>query len=200
LIKEENEMTWIEKQIGEFVIRKKWWILLIAIIIVLLTASGTQFLTFNNDTRVFFSVKNPQLQALEELENTYNKISSVFFASVSGFEYSFAELAGTRLNVDLICQWVYDSRVSNATSPYEDDVMLGLRLGFNDLADSQLLAGLIQDLNNLTRIISVEASRRIGLSWRESIEAWLFLSTPVYDQFYSFRNDDFFLAELVYYF
>ena len=38
-----------------------------------------RYLTFNNDLRAFFSEENPQLQALEALENTYNKIDNVYF-------------------------------------------------------------------------------------------------------------------------
>ncbi len=38
-----------------------------------------QFLSFNNDTRVFFSDQNPQLKALEALENTYTKTTGVIF-------------------------------------------------------------------------------------------------------------------------
>ena len=38
-----------------------------------------RFLTFNKDLRVFFSEENPQLNALEAFENTYNNIDNVFF-------------------------------------------------------------------------------------------------------------------------
>ena len=111
-------MTWIENHIGEFVIRKKWWILIIAIIIVLITASGTQFLTFNNDTRVFFSDNNPQLQALEELENTYNKISSVFIvlAPGDGDVFTGEALAAVEQLTEKSWQIPYSIRVNSITN------------------------------------------------------------------------------------
>ncbi len=52
------------------VVRRRWWIIIGAILVSLLFASGARFLTLNNDTRVFFSEENPQLRALEALENT----------------------------------------------------------------------------------------------------------------------------------
>jgi len=111
-------MTWIENQIGDYVIRKKWWILFIAIIIVLITASGSQFLRFNNDTRVFFSEKNPQLKALEELENTYNKISSVFFAIEPGDGDVFTgeTLAAVERLTENSWQIPYSTRVNSITN------------------------------------------------------------------------------------
>ena len=45
----------------------------------MVTGSGLQFLTFNSDLRVFFSKENPQLQALEDLENTYTKSDNIVF-------------------------------------------------------------------------------------------------------------------------
>ena len=38
-----------------------------------------RFLTLNPDNRVFFSEDNPQLMALEALENTYTKSNTVLF-------------------------------------------------------------------------------------------------------------------------
>lgn len=72
-------MGWLENNFGKWVIKKRWWIIFTTILIVFAAASGTRFLTINNDTRVFFSKENPQLQALEALENTYSKSQSIFF-------------------------------------------------------------------------------------------------------------------------
>ncbi len=59
-------MTWVETVFGKWVVKYKWWIIMATIACVLISASGVRLLTFNNDMRVFFSKKNPQLQALEE--------------------------------------------------------------------------------------------------------------------------------------
>jgi predicted RND superfamily exporter protein len=72
-------MTALGATIGEWTIRQRWRIILVALLVVASAGSGIRFLTFNNDLRVFFSAQNPQLQALEDLEATYNKIDNVLF-------------------------------------------------------------------------------------------------------------------------
>lgn len=68
-----------EAAFGKWVVKYRWWLIIATILAVFAAASGTHRLTSNNDTRVFFSEENPQLQALEALENTYNKVSVVLF-------------------------------------------------------------------------------------------------------------------------
>ena len=51
-------------------------------ILVGIAASGTLFLEFSADHRVYFSEDNPQLLAYEAMENTYGKSGNVFFAIV----------------------------------------------------------------------------------------------------------------------
>jgi len=57
--------------LGKWVVKHKWWIIVTTITIVFSASSGIRFLVIQNDNRVFFSEKNPQLLALETLENTY---------------------------------------------------------------------------------------------------------------------------------
>ena len=66
-------MNTFETNFGRFVVKYRWLIVALATVIVVVAGSGARLLTFNNDTRVFFSEQNPQLQALEELENTYTR-------------------------------------------------------------------------------------------------------------------------------
>ncbi len=73
-------MARLESVLGQWIVRRRWWLLLATLLLVSGAASGLRFLSFNNDTRAFFSEKNPQLQALEELEDTYDKRTAVFFA------------------------------------------------------------------------------------------------------------------------
>jgi hypothetical protein len=138
---------------------------------------------------------------LFKLEALYRKGQGKdFFACIGGFEYTFVGLAETAMDLGVIGEYAYDDRGDDATTPYENDVMFGLRLTVNDLASSELLVGVIQDINSSARIVSIEASRRIGSNWKANLETWTFLDLPEDDLFHSLRDDDFFQLELAYYF
>ncbi|MCP4400402.1 MAG: MMPL family transporter [bacterium] len=77
--KTESFISRFETAFGPWVIKWRWVIIIVCILITLSAASGVRLLTTNNDTRVFFSKENPQLQALDALENTYNRINNVLF-------------------------------------------------------------------------------------------------------------------------
>jgi len=76
----EKTIKWLEAILGEWVVRYRWWMIIISLFAVIAAGSGSRFLTISNDTRVFFSQENPQLQALEAMENTYSRIDNVLFA------------------------------------------------------------------------------------------------------------------------
>lgn len=67
------------KSYGEWLVRWRYLVLLVVIAIVAAAASGARFLTFKTDYRVFFSDDNPQLQAFEQLQDTYTKTDNVLF-------------------------------------------------------------------------------------------------------------------------
>lgn len=73
-------MSGFEADFGNWVVRRRWWLIVATVLVVAAAASGARLLTFSNDLRVFFSDRNSQLQALEALENTYNKIDNVLIA------------------------------------------------------------------------------------------------------------------------
>ena len=54
-------------------IRWRWLVVLLTLVWVFAAGSGVRFLSFTNDYLIFFSEENPQLQAFDELQNTYNK-------------------------------------------------------------------------------------------------------------------------------
>ncbi len=72
-------MTRLENGLGKWVLKYRWWILISAILAVAVAASGIPRLTFTNDSRIYFSEENPQLQALEALENIFSKEEGVLF-------------------------------------------------------------------------------------------------------------------------
>jgi predicted RND superfamily exporter protein len=76
-------MTRFEAAFGEWVVRHRWWLLAVSVFVASVVVSGMRFLTFDNDTRAFFSDDNPQLTALQELEDTYSKTRTVLTSSAS---------------------------------------------------------------------------------------------------------------------
>jgi predicted RND superfamily exporter protein len=61
------------------VIRHRGLVLLGAVLVAVLIGSGATRLEFSTNYRVFFSEANPELQAFEELQNTYTKNDNFFF-------------------------------------------------------------------------------------------------------------------------
>lgn len=62
------------------IIRFRWLIIVGSILFTTLLAMGMKNLAFNPDSRVFFSDTNPQLVALEELEDTFTKNENIYIA------------------------------------------------------------------------------------------------------------------------
>jgi len=123
-----------------------------------------------------------------------------FFASVAGFEYTFVGIAETRMDLGIIGEWAYDDRGDGATTAFQNDAMFGLRLIVNDVASSELLAGVSYDMDSSAHGVSVEASRRLGDNWKATLEARGLFNLPESDPFYGLRDDSFLQFELAYYY
>ncbi len=124
-------MKWFERAFGEWIVNNRWWVIMAAIMVLAAAASGAQFLTINNDTRVFFSEENPQLQALEALENTYNKNDNILFvvAPKNGNVFTPETLASVEEITEASWQIPYSSRVDSVTNfqyarAEEDDLIV----------------------------------------------------------------------------
>jgi hypothetical protein len=125
-----------------------------------------------------------------------------YAAATGGFEYTFWNVAGSKTDLGLLAEYAYDERGDDitTTSIYDNDVFLGMRLTPNDVANTQFLAGVMQDVEESENLLTVEASRRFGEHWRLVLEAWFFLSAPKNSLIYDLREDDFIRAEMAYYF
>ena len=124
-----------------------------------------------------------------------------YIAATAGFEYTFYSLLESTSDLGLVMEYLYDDRNAKATTPFEDDVMIGLRWTKNDENDTSALVGVVADRDDTSRLYSVEASRRIAENWKLNFEARFFdglkdTSSPLY----ALRKDDFFQLELGYYF
>jgi hypothetical protein len=97
-----------------------------------------------------------------------------FFAMVAGLEFTFSNIDGNGLDIGLLGEYLYDERDELALNSLQNDVFFGSRIAFNDTKDTSILIGGIADLKNSSKIFSIEASRRIGNSWKAELEARIF--------------------------
>ena len=126
--------------------------------------------------------------------------SRSYAATTFGFEYTFVGIGGSMVDMGLIGEYVYDDR-DNGWLPtiYDNDIMAGVRLVVNDMADTTLLCGVIRDLHSGSTIIGIEGSRRMGDSIRINLDASFFVDMDHSDPAFAFAKDDFIKLEAVYY-
>ena len=119
---------------------------------------------------------------------------------VMGGEYTWFGAGGGTNDVGLLAEHLFDGRGHNATHSFQNDLFLGVRMSFNDVNGSQLLAGLIHDLDGRGEMFSVEASRRLGDRWRVEVESRIWSGISARDRQYPVRRDDYVTLRLLRYF
>jgi len=127
-------------------------------------------------------------------------ISDTFIAAIGGFEYTFYNVVDRGLDVGLISEYLFDDRHDELVTPFENDVMLGTRITWNDVQSTTLLLGVIHDVNSGDAAWSIEASRRIGNRWKLSLEGRFFAIHKTTNVLYQIRHDDYIQVELARYF
>lgn len=115
-----------------------------------------------------------------------------FFALVAGLEYTFSNIDGNGLDIGVLGEYLYDERDELALNSLQNDMFFGSRIAFNDIQDTSILVGGMMDLDSSSKIFSIEASRRIGSSWKAEIEARIFSSIVNQELLLSnFKEDSF---------
>ncbi len=122
-----------------------------------------------------------------------------FTALTGGFEYTLVGLGASALDLGLIAEYQYDGRGAPRAA-FQNDLALGARLVFNDVQGSQLLLVGTVDQHTSGRAISAEASRRLGNSWRLSLEGRWFSAGQPDDALFVLRQDDYLQLELTRFF
>lgn len=128
-----------------------------------------------------------------------------YFATVFGFEYTLEGVFGGVSDLGIVSEYNYDERGQDSPDSYylENDIALGLRWAWNDEASTEILGGVIYDHRTQERVMSLEASRRLGSVWMVNLDALFFHSDrpptrddindgnfdPVYKLAQSSRND-----------
>ncbi|MCB2181073.1 MAG: hypothetical protein KQH63_03485 [Desulfobulbaceae bacterium] len=123
-----------------------------------------------------------------------------FSAATFGFEYTFYNIFGSSTDLGLLGEYISDGRDGELQTPYDNDMMSGLRWTLNDVDGSELLAGLARDINSSSMLFSLEGSRRFGERIKLKINAVFFQKMPEKDPFFALQNDDFIKIEAIFYF
>lgn len=92
-------------------------------------------------------------------------------AAAAGVEYSLGTYVNNLIDAGILVEFLYDDRdITQYLSLFEEDVFIGMRLLGNDAAGSQLLGGVVIDIDNYDQFWSLEASRRFGSNFRGALE------------------------------
>jgi len=125
----------------------------------------------------------------------------LFGAVVGGFEYTIYDIADSGIDLGLLAEYQYDGRDASAPPTIHDnDLFLGLRIGFNDVDDSSILAALLVDHRTGARWLSLEAETRVGESWKLGVEALAGGNLPHTDPGFDLRRDNNLLIRMSRYF
>lgn len=129
-----------------------------------------------------------------------------FQAAAGGFEYTFVGVFDTSYDIGVISEYLYDGRddtVSTSpfsSSPFQNDVVLGARFTLNDQQSTEVLVSVISDLDDDGSSYNLEANRRLGQSWKLSLEARGVSDIAQNSILTSFKKDNRVRMELAYYF
>ncbi|WP_242131494.1 hypothetical protein [Aestuariivivens marinum] len=139
---------------------------------------------------------------LWKLESIYRSSGlQKFLALTAGFEYTISNIKSSGIDIGLILEYLYDERGDLAFSALQNDLFFGSRIAFNDVQDTSILLGIITDLEKSSKIIGIEASRRMGNTMKLELEGRLFNNIADNEPFLSnFKKDSFIGLTLIKYF
>ena len=128
------------KRFAERVLASRWLVISATLVFVAVASSGIARLEFAADYRIFFDEHNPQLVALEELENTYGKSENIAFLVVpdDGDATSQDALSATVWLTEAAWQTPYTRRVDSLAN-FQYTTADGDDLYVRDLVDPQEL-------------------------------------------------------------
>ena len=113
------------------VIAQRWLVIAGAVLLAAVIGSGASRLEFSTNYRVFFSEANPELQAFENLQDTYTKNDNFFFVVEprSGSAFDATTLAAVEVLTEAAWQVPYAIRVDSVsnfqhTYAIEDDLVV----------------------------------------------------------------------------
>lgn len=137
-----------------------------------------------------------------KLEAIHRNFKGGSFAAVTtGFEYTQIDLFQSAIDLGWVVEYSNNSSPGISGDIAQNDIFIGNRITFNDVADSELLYGINQDLDNSSSYsIILEGSTRLSGSLRATVNLYLFNASDTLDPLFALDKDDFVQFNLEYYF
>jgi uncharacterized protein len=160
----DSTLNHFETVFSKWVVRHRKWIIFLTVFLVLIAGSGIRFLSYDADIRVYFSKDNPQLQALEALENTFTKRDTVLFALAPdhGDVFTPSTLSAIEVLTEWCWQLPFSSRVESITN-----------FQSTRAADDELIVeNLVKNAADLSPA-EITAIKAIALSEPALVNAWI---------------------------
>lgn len=98
-----------------------------------------------------------------------------FYAQASGFEYTLYSVLESRADLGLLYEYLGATEENNALTPFDNHSFTAVRLSLNDTQDTSILAGIFFDHESATRIVNLEADRRLSPELTGSLELRQFM-------------------------
>ena len=141
-----------------------------------------------------------KLEAIYRFDQLDRNLERQDYAAVTGgVEYTFFDVSGSGADVGLILEGSYDARGDAALTPFNEDVIGGVRLALNDEQDTSILATSAVDIESGATSLRLEGERRIVDGWKVEVEANAFLGDSSDDIEGSLQDDSFVRVKLIYF-
>ena len=115
-----------------------------------------------------------------------------YAAFVIGAEYTFYSVFESAADFGLLGEWCYDERGKDATNIFDDDFLVGIRVAFNDVQNTEIFSSFLKDLHYSTSAFVIEFSRRITNQWSADLELFSLVNVERKDiQLDPIRRDSF---------
>lgn len=121
-------------------------------------------------------------------------------ASTAGFEYTFFDILSTGWDIGILSEHLRDSRVDDVSVNAENDVFGGIRLAANDASDTSAIFGYVQDIDDGTSFMRIQAERRFFDVIKVSMDTTIIIEVDELSPIYNNRNDGFVNLQLEYFY
>jgi hypothetical protein len=136
----------------------------------------------------------------ESVKDDFTSVED-YSAATGGFEYTFYGPLETVWDWGVLAEYQYDSRDDASIAVGQNDLFLGSRIGFNDTASSEFLAGISQDLDHAgTQSFVVEYATRLDGGLTLNVDAFILMSDDDDNVSHTFKRDDYVQLSLNYYY